>query len=332
MKTPQNNLKVAQPPVTMVEIFDPTIAGEDIEVINQDLVQLGSEPLRARRVIVRLEATMLIYQLTNLAVRARTTLRPGTMGVVAFGPHAKGTINGLLIHPDRMLIAAGGTEGQLVVEGGYESIVVTIRPSDLETHLRDRQQWERFYMPADIDLLECDAAKARAFFAWGKRLADIATWQPDLFEGRKEVCAVVQIELIEMLMEAISSADHHPLTRTDKTRQDYSHVVRLAEDYVLTQTDDPLHVTDLCRAVAVSERKLQYAFEEVMGMSPVAYLKRLRLHRVRQALRVATHGTTTVSVEALEWGFWHFGDFSHSYKTCFGELPSDTLRRKPSRS
>jgi hypothetical protein len=33
---------------------------------------------------------------------------------------------------------------------------------------------------------------------------------------------------------------------------------------------------------------------------------------------------------ALDWGSWHFGDFSRAYEECFGELPSDTLRRKPS--
>ncbi len=64
-------------------------------------------------------------------------------------------------------------------------------------------------------------------------------------------------------------------------------------------------------------------------MTPVAYLTRLRLHRVRQALRAATHDTTTVTAEALRWGFWHFGHFSRAYKDCFGELPSDTLRRYP---
>ena len=33
--------------------------------------------------------------------------------------------------------------------------------------------------------------------------------------------------------------------------------------------------------------------------------------------------------EAMKWGFWHFGEFSRAYKECFGELPSDTLRRTP---
>jgi AraC family transcriptional regulator, ethanolamine operon transcriptional activator len=74
---------------------------------------------------------------------------------------------------------------------------------------------------------------------------------------------------------------------------------------------------------------LQYAFKEAMGITPVAYLTLLRLHRVRQALRAADPRSTTVTREALRWGFWHFGDFSRAYKGCFGELPSKTLRRKP---
>jgi AraC-like DNA-binding protein len=85
----------------------------------------------------------------------------------------------------------------------------------------------------------------------------------------------------------------------------------------------------LCRVAAVSERALQNAFREVMGLTPRAYLTRVRLHRVREALLVGTQGSTTVSAEALKWGFWHFGEFSRAYKNCFGELPSDTLRRPP---
>jgi transcriptional regulator GlxA family with amidase domain len=66
-----------------------------------------------------------------------------------------------------------------------------------------------------------------------------------------------------------------------------------------------------------------------MGLRPVAYLTRLRLHRVHQALLHASKGSTTVTTEALNWGFWHFGEFSRAYRECFGELPSDTLGRTP---
>jgi hypothetical protein len=48
---------------------------------------------------------------------------------------------------------------------------------------------------------------------------------------------------------------------------------------------------------------------------------------IRLASCAATHGSTTVTAEALKWGFTHFGDFSRAYKDCFDELPSDTLHR-----
>ena len=44
-----------------------------------------------------------------------------------------------------------------------------------------------------------------------------------------------------------------------------------------------LQVGDLCRVGATCERTLENAFKEVLGITPVAYLIRLRLHRVRQA-------------------------------------------------
>ena len=78
----------------------------------------------------------------------------------------------------------------------------------------------------------------------------------------------------------------------------------------------------------MSERTLEYAFTSIMGLSPMAYLIRLRLHRVREVLLAETPGSTTVSAVALGWGFWHFGEFSRAYKRCFGERPSDTLGRR----
>jgi transcriptional regulator GlxA family with amidase domain len=159
----------------------------------------------------------------------------------------------------------------------------------------------------------------------------MAARQPEVFDVPQTQTAA-QVELLENLLATLRSAVHVESAPQDLTRQAHSRVVQIAEDYALSHTAERLYVTDLCEAAGVSERTLQYAFNEVVGMTPVAYLTRLRLHRVRQALRAATHGTTTVTAEALRWGFWHFGHFSRAYKDCFGELASDTLRRDPSES
>ena len=88
-----------------------------------------------------------------------------------------------------------------------------------------------------------------------------------------------------------------------------------------------LSVLDLCRELAVSERTLRYAFQEVRGLSPLAYFKASRLNAVRQELKAGYAGTTTVREIAQRWGFRHTGEFAADYRRLFGELPSETFNR-----
>ncbi|MBQ0922131.1 AraC family transcriptional regulator, partial [Hydrogenophaga aromaticivorans] len=69
-------------------------------------------------------------------------------------------------------------------------------------------------------------------------------------------------------------------------------------------------------------RALQYAFEEVMQISPVTYLRAMRLNQVRSELR--QNRAAPVGDVAARWGFWHPSRFASDYKALFGELPSAT--------
>lgn len=314
--------------VTVVEISDPTAVGETIEVIEMDAVQLKSRPLRARRIIVRLGPSVVMFHSTNLPLRTRTRVQDGFVAFVAFGPNAAGTLNGLPVGSDRVLASRSGVEVEFVVAGGYESVSFFLPPDEIRAHLRGRHRENEFRLPNGVELLQPSPDAAHALYGFGRRLADVAARQPEIFDVPQTQTAA-QIDLLETLLATLGSVSHGESGVEDRARQAHSRVVRIAEDYALSHTAERLYVTGLCEAAEVSERTLQYAFKEVMGMTPVAYLARLRLHRVRHALRTATQASTTVTTEALRWGFWHFGDFSRAYKDCFGELPSDTLRRNP---
>lgn len=86
-------------------------------------------------------------------------------------------------------------------------------------------------------------------------------------------------------------------------------------------------VLELARRVHVSVRTLQEAFQRERGISPMSYLRRARLHRVREELRESPAGSVTVRAVAERWGFLHMGRFSAHYRREFHELPSETLRR-----
>lgn len=84
-------------------------------------------------------------------------------------------------------------------------------------------------------------------------------------------------------------------------------------------------VVDICMALGVSERTLQYAFRDYVGMSPVAYLRVCRLNRVRAELASADPAGATVTQVAMRFGFLHLGRFAGDYRRLFGVTPSETL-------
>jgi len=331
------NLKIepatqgTSPVVSVVEISEPTSVSQSLEVIQQDVVKLESKPLRVRRVVIRLGSAVVLFHSTNLAVRTRTRLHADFVAFTAFGPQSVGAVNGLEVGPDRILMTRPDTEVEFVVAAGYESVAFLVPPEDLRTHLRDRQREEECpfgtSVSRGIELLTPGPADARRLYRWGRKLSKTAAQQPEIL-NLPQTQAVAQVELFENLLTTLGSVIQAELSPHDVTRQSHSQIVKLVQDYVVRHAAERLHITDLCEAAGVSERTLQYAFREVMGMTPVAYLTRLRLHRVRASLLAANPGTTTVTNEALCWGFWHFGDFSCAYKKCFGELPSETLRRR----
>jgi len=319
----------AHPAVTVTELDDPAAAGASIELLDQDVLQLHVVPFRARRVIVRLEDAAVVFHSTSLRVRTHTSVRSGLIAYVTFGPHAKGTVSGLPVRPGLVLAAEPGAEARFVSDAGWESITFLVPPQEVIAQLTARQRESESPLPHGVQMLQVDGRRGQQLFDWGKRLVDTAARQPALFNDRRQERLAARVELLETLLATLGEAVDREPAGGDRTRQAQSLIVKTVESYALSRVGDPLYVSDLCRAAGVSERTLEYAFNEIIGLTPVAYLLRLRLHRVRQALLAATQGSTTVSAVALNWGFWHFGEFSRAYKHCFGELPSETLRRKP---
>ena len=98
---------------------------------------------------------------------------------------------------------------------------------------------------------------------------------------------------------------------------------------LLEQHDGKLvSVRELAAAASVSERTLQTAFHDYFGVGPIRYLQMRHLHRVRRTLKAADPAEVTVSRILLDHGEWAFGRFASHYRRLFGELPSETLRKR----
>jgi transcriptional regulator GlxA family with amidase domain len=90
----------------------------------------------------------------------------------------------------------------------------------------------------------------------------------------------------------------------------------------------PFTVVDLARVAGVSVRVLQESFRQHVGMSPLAYLRRLRLDGAHTELSRADPWDLSVTDVAYRWGFTHLGRFAGAYRSRYGESPSQTLRAR----
>jgi AraC family ethanolamine operon transcriptional activator len=160
----------------------------------------------------------------------------------------------------------------------------------------------------------------------------LATWihqTLDLAQNNQPLLAKcdVQRQLLDGLLArlahlitGVEGPDAHP-DRLGSRRQ----LVRQAEALMDAYPDGAMTILRLCQALAVSERSLHYAFEEIMGQTPMAYYRHKRLNAVRRYLKQARPLGITVAEAGHAWGFWHTGQFAADYRRLFGELPSTTL-------
>lgn len=98
-----------------------------------------------------------------------------------------------------------------------------------------------------------------------------------------------------------------------------------AIEYIHENTKKTLTIKSLVRQLETTTRTLHFGFIETFGMSPIAYIRNLRLASARRDLINKTWPTVTET--AMFWNFHHLGRFSRAYQIAYGETPSETARR-----
>lgn len=154
--------------------------------------------------------------------------------------------------------------------------------------------------------------------------------EPGVPPGQKSLYAspLVAAPLQEAVLSGLLLAADHPYRDelTAPAQRLRPAPVKRAMDAVQERPEYPFTPAGLAAEARVGVRWLQEAFRRYVGMSPMAYVRDVRLTRVRDELRAAEPGALSVSEVAHRWGFSHLGRFAEQYHARFGELPSRTLK------
>jgi AraC family ethanolamine operon transcriptional activator len=225
---------------------------------------------------------------------------------------------------DRSDIAVrpGGMQFELLTPSSFRIFGLVIQKQVLLNFVAETQQDVLAPFVLDCEILHsCHAERRRLeaiLFAVFQESRLSLNHRHALDALRDDLLGVITSNCIAGMASDIPS-----LTYTGRHR-----LVQRVRDFALVHRDEPISIPLLCRTFHVSRRTLQYAFQEVSGISPSAYLRTLRLNGVRRALREPQQPRIDVQDLAAQWGFWNPSQFACDYKKLFGERPSDTLLRR----
>ena len=148
-----------------------------------------------------------------------------------------------------------------------------------------------------------------------------------LLSSRALLAATAHDEVLEHSIEAMlfrllqnSSLPVFHSRRSPAVSRD----VRRAELFMRANITLDVSLGEIAAAVGANVRTLQSNFLRYRNISPMHYLKNLRLDWAHDLL---VSGTGSVSDVALQSGFSHFGRFAADYRSRFGETPSTTLQQ-----
>lgn len=306
------------------EITDPAEWDGSLFGSQLELVQLAGGEFSSQQIVSDLGAVQILSFAVNQPIKVRS--RPLTHRYVAafFERAHAGHFAGAAIRPSQMVLLPPSFDFDACAkDAGFACTVVFADPERLQAYYQTLVGRPLQPPPGPMTTMP-DTAVTTRLTDWPAWAASPAFTSLDASQRAGLHDALID-EALNLLVDGLRSAVPFEQTDTPKLAKARS-LVRLAEDFANARPDQTVRMVDLCEAAGVSERTLQYAFQTTLGLSPMGYLKRRRLHEVRRMLKAADPLTSTVSAIACQAGFWHFSDFSQAYRELFDELPSETLR------
>lgn len=260
---------------------------------------------------------------TNQAVHEAGAPWPGSRAIgVPLRMDGNARFRGAPVDADALVTLGAGDELDFYTPRGFEILGLVVDEHALETHARQVEHRDLDEALAGKGVFKPGATRLSEFRRLLASVMQSLEVNPAALQHRQTQRVLEQSMLgAAMAVVAEDDAGAKPAQRCAGRRN----VVDAAKAFMRDRIAEPITVADLCRQLGVSRRTLQYSFQEVLGINPVAFLRAMRLNGVRRDLKAASRAGGSVQDIAARWGFWHLGHFVTDYKRMFGELPSETL-------
>lgn len=261
----------------------------------------------------------------NCAFRASGGMDRGSVAIVAVERACESTICGIPLKDDMIVALPAGTTVTATVQPGL-SYAGAVIPTEIWMEIQALAAMMVVEQPADHpSAVRLTASDAQRFRCQMESMVDrLGAAAND--SGLPEHLPLALLEYLGGIADSFANAGGHNSERYRSTSR-YLRQAWAAEDFIRAHIREDMPIIRLCKEIGVSRRQLEYAFRTAFAVSPLEFIRALRLNEARRLL--TTGGLTGLSVTriAMEVGITHLGRFAANYRLLFGESPKETLQR-----
>jgi len=309
--------------IRTIEAHDADEHAHNLTAWEQSYDQLTQGPFHGVLTELQMPRMQVFSEHTSQAVRQSCRVWPDALWFGVQGQAGQeARINGRPGAADTIMVRPGGCEFELLTPADYAIYGIVVR--------RDALQGIARQMGCHIDWPQLDHTEVlhvseSARLACLQTLALLVLPPGAACDEYLPTVAVAQAEQA-VLRAVLSMLDTGTVDKAaSNSFRRRQRIVLQARDHVLDHRDQLVTVPELCQRLHVSRRTLQYCFEDVLGISPLQYLRAIRLNGARRELRQSLANAQTVGEVAAHWGFWHLSQFASDYRKLFGQSPSQSL-------
>lgn len=286
--------------------------------------QLRPGELNAKCIEVNLGEVLLLREQLNIGTRIEAS---PPSNYVPFASLVTPSINGTFygtINPKKRLLQASGGDWDINVSNHIDYIATIFSRDFLYRNYLNLTGQE---FPTDWLKNKAVQTEETAFNQYTHGLSQLVYLlhqQPELLNHQlvKKAYSETVLDITLNALKPTNAYNEKLLPQSKRIKG-----VRIAIEFLKHHAHLVPTKSELCKVSGLSERSLQYGFQEYFALTPNQYLRALRLNGVRQELIASSNNYHNVSNIALNWGFFELGRFSGEYKRFFNELPSATLKR-----
>lgn len=240
---------------------------------------------------------------------------PGMLAVLVPVSGTQFRLNGHTIDDGELVVLPPGTDVQFANQCSAEVISMLI-PESLRTASASTlsAHWQGLdpglAIPVRAGRTPVDSL--RQLMLSGVRPMAGGTWETELASA-----------LVTGLVSLMSRPENMSRVKGLYDRVEKRRALNRAREYIEDHLSEPIRMADICSHSGVSLSTLERIFLRELQTQPSSYILARRLDGVRRELISQESTGKQISQIAMDHGLSHMGRFSATYRTYFGQTPSE---------